>query len=185
MADQKSEHKKALNRALRSVFLHSGYAGASVARLAAATDLGKASLYHHYPGGKDEMAGTLLREAVASLQQQVFAPLAQSQPADQALSAAIDGFVDYVQGGDGNCLVAQFAQEHAPVVEQATLAAQYQDWHSQLAARYEELGHKPKPALRAARRLLAELYGALLMANLLGEPKELRRAAKRLKADLG
>ncbi len=184
MSGNNAVHKQVLNTALQSVFLRSGYAGASVARLAAATELGKASLYHYFPGGKEEMGATLVRETVAHLQQQVFAHLSRQANPEKALSQCIDAFVEYCENGQLNCLIAQFALENAPVLEREQIAAQFEDWQRQLANRFEDLGHKPKSALRAARQLLAELYGALLMANLMGQPKELRRAAKRLKISL-
>lgn len=42
--------------ALFQLFRESGYDGVSLAQIAVATGLGKASLYHHFPGGKVEMA---------------------------------------------------------------------------------------------------------------------------------
>ncbi len=42
---------------LAAAFRRDGYDGASIARLSAATGLGKASLYHYFPGGKQDMAG--------------------------------------------------------------------------------------------------------------------------------
>lgn len=184
MATSNSDQKQILNSALRSVFLRSGYAGASVSRLAAATELGKASLYHYFPGGKEEMGRTLIREAVAQLQQQVFAQLNRTSDPAEAIGRTVDAFFDYVESSQQNCLIAQFALEHAPVLDQEQMAAQFEDWQRQLASRFEDLGHKPKPALRAARRFMAELYGSLMMSQLLNQPKELKRAAKRLKADL-
>ncbi len=41
---------------LDDVFRRRGYEGATLSVLSRACGLGKASLYHHFPGGKDEMA---------------------------------------------------------------------------------------------------------------------------------
>ena len=41
---------------LLATFRDQGYDGASLAELSAATGLGKSSLYHHFPGGKVDMA---------------------------------------------------------------------------------------------------------------------------------
>ena len=184
MKTQPDDQKARLNNALRSVFLRSGYAGASVARLAAATELGKASLYHYFPGGKEEMGRALVREAVSQLQHQVFSRLGRGSDAVAAICLTIDGFSDYVDGGAQNCLLAQFSQENAPVIDQDQIRTQFEEWHRQLASRFEDLDLKPKAAKRAARQLVAELYGHLLLATLLGQPKEFRRGVKRLKAQL-
>ncbi|MFK7914523.1 MAG: TetR/AcrR family transcriptional regulator [Pseudomonadales bacterium] len=184
MQSPAEDQKANLNNALRSVFLRSGYAGASVARLAAATELGKASLYHYFPGGKEEMGRSLVREAVAHLQQRVFSQLGRGSNPVEAICLTIDAFSDYVEGGAQNCLIAQFSQENAPVIEQEQIRSQFEEWQRQLASRYEDMDLKPKAALRAARKLTATLYGHLLLANLLGDPKEFRRGVKRLKAEL-
>lgn len=47
---------------LTKVFRQYGYEGATLARLSEATGLGKASLYHHFPKGKEEMAAVVLIE---------------------------------------------------------------------------------------------------------------------------
>ena len=41
---------------LTRVFRREGYDGASLARLSEATGLGRSSLYHHFPRGKEDMA---------------------------------------------------------------------------------------------------------------------------------
>lgn len=184
MQSSADDQKASLNNALRSVFLRSGYAGASVARLAAATELGKASLYHYFPGGKEEMGRTLVREAVAHLQHRVFSHLGRGSDPIAAICQTVDAFSDYVEGGSQNCLIAQFAQENAPVLDRAQISGQFDEWQRQLASRFEDLDMKPKAAMRAARSLTAQLYGHLLTANLLGEPKEFRRGVKRIKAEL-
>lgn len=173
-----------LNDALRGVFLEAGYAGASLTRLAAATELGKASLYHYYPGGKAEMAQTLVREAIYQLQLEVFSPLGRGGAPQDQLKACIDGFSRYVSGGQQNCIIALFRTEQAPVLDRRQVAAQFDDWCRQLAEPYEKLGLKPKAALRSARQLMAGLYGALALSQLLDDPKEYRRGAKRLKNQL-
>jgi AcrR family transcriptional regulator len=180
----KDAQRVQLNDALRGVFLDAGYAGASLTRLAAATELGKASLYHYYPGGKAEMAQTLVREAIYQLQLEVFSPLSRGGPPEDQLLACIDGFSRYVAGGQQNCIISLFTAEQAPVVDGRQIAAQFDDWCRQLAEPYVALGQKPKAALRSARQLLAGLYGALALSQLLGDPKEYRRGAKRLKNQL-
>jgi len=47
-------------KGLTKVFRSKGYEGANLSELAQATNLKKASLYHRFPGGKQEMAVTVL-----------------------------------------------------------------------------------------------------------------------------
>ncbi|WP_164094666.1 TetR family transcriptional regulator, partial [Serratia marcescens] len=52
--------RAALIPILGEVFREHGYEGASLAVIGARTGLGKGSLYHAFPGGKEEMASAVL-----------------------------------------------------------------------------------------------------------------------------
>ena len=55
MPAQKITREDALDR-ITAVFRKWGYEGATLRMISEATGLGRASLYHHFPGGKDDMA---------------------------------------------------------------------------------------------------------------------------------
>ena len=169
---------------LEAVFETKGYEGATLTQLAEATGLGKASLYHHFPGGKAEMAASLLRDAVSRLEQQAFSRLLGPQPAAERLARFVEGFADYTSNGTRNCLVAVFAQGSASEVHGDAIASQYDVWRKRLAGVYEEPGCRPRRAERDAATLLASLYGNLLMARLLADPDNFRRGLKRLRKTL-
>jgi len=50
------------------VFQDKGYEGASLADLSQATGLGKSSLYHHFPRGKEQMAEAVLEQGKTFIQ---------------------------------------------------------------------------------------------------------------------
>ena len=54
--------REAAIAALAEVFRERGYEGASLAALSEASGLGKASLYHFFPKGKEEMLGSRARQ---------------------------------------------------------------------------------------------------------------------------
>lgn len=171
--------------ALAGVFEALGYDGATLSRLAAATGLSKSSLYHHFPGGKAEMAAVLLRDAAAELERTAFSRLAAAHlPARDRLAAFVDGFSDYVHQGERRCLVSVLAQGSAGVEHGATVAGQFSDWSHRLAATFEDAGYKPKRAERATTELLSGLYGSLELAGLLRDPAVFRQQVKRLKKQL-
>ena len=60
---------------LARVFRDVGYEGARLAMLAKATGLQKASLYHRFPAGKEQMARDVLGAAGAWLEQNVLSVL--------------------------------------------------------------------------------------------------------------
>jgi AcrR family transcriptional regulator len=183
-----SATKEVLIEQLRGVFVSRGYDGATLTHLASATGLSKASLYHHFPGGKPEMAGTLVRHAIADLQRQAFSRLTGEAAATDKLLGFIDGFNAYTRAGASDCLLAVFnhhgtATEHTTGHQQA-IAAQFDDWHGMLTTVFEESGLKTKRANREAHDLLAALYGALLIAKMHNQPELFSAAVKRVRKRL-
>ena len=59
---------------LMDTFRRDGYDGASLAQWSAVTGLGKSSLYHHFPGGKSDMALQVLAHMAAGLERDLLAP---------------------------------------------------------------------------------------------------------------
>ncbi len=165
-----------------------GYDGATLTNLASAAGLSKASLYHHFPGGKPEMAAALVRHAIADLQRQAFSRLSGHQSPGTRLLKFIDGFSAYTQTGESDCLLAVFNHHNTATEETATqqllINQQFDDWHAALASVYEQAGLRPKKAKRAAHDLMAALYGALLIAKMHNQPVLFTDAIKRLKKDI-
>lgn len=170
---------------LRDVFVTRGYDGATLAHLAGAAGLSKASLYHHFPGGKPEMAAALVRHAIADLQQQACRHLSGQNPPATKLLGFIDGFSAYTQAGVSDCLLAIFNHHSTASEETATqqllISRQFDDWHAALSSVYEEAGLRPKKAKRAAHDLMSALYGGLLIAKMHNQPELFVDAVKRLK----
>lgn len=182
--NRRGRSREALLSSLGEVFERMGYDGASLTQLAAATGLGKASLYHHFPGGKAEMAAALLRASVADLERSAFSHLSGKGSSADRLAEFVDGFREYAADGERICLITVFGQGSAGQVHGDTIASQYADWQRRLAGTFEEAGKKPKQAERAAADLLASLYGHLLLARLSGQPGSFRKRARRLKRSL-
>ncbi len=180
--------KALLTEQLQSVFIERGYDGATLVHLAHATGLSKASLYHHYPGGKPEMAATLVRHAIARLQRLAFQHLNANATPARALEAFIAGFGAYTNYGHSACFLAVIShhgtahEEIAPL--QLEIARQFEDWHQMLAATFEAMGNKPKRAERLAHELMASLYGALMNAKIHREPRLFEKALARLTKEL-
>jgi len=67
---------------LSRVFRRDGYAGASLADLAGAVGLGKASLYQKFPDGKVQMGAEVLAEIGRAFETEVLAPVREPGPVD-------------------------------------------------------------------------------------------------------
>jgi TetR/AcrR family transcriptional repressor of lmrAB and yxaGH operons len=176
-----STTKLLLIPALDEVFRRRGYEGATLSELARACNLGKASLYHHFPGGKDEMASLLLRRAVAELNEFAYRQLDRPAPWRERLCAFVDGFSHYCAGGTRNCLIAQFAATAARNRFGDEIQLQTERWMHQLTAAFSEIDAHEKRARRRARELLGTLYGALVVARLLNDPAPFELTIQRLR----
>ncbi|NET50208.1 MAG: TetR family transcriptional regulator [Merismopedia sp. SIO2A8] len=91
---------------LFSLFRQYGYDGATLSKISAATGLGKASLYHHFPGGKDEMVASVLNYAERWLQENVLQALASEGSPQDRLQQMCDRLNELYVGGTQPCLLA-------------------------------------------------------------------------------
>ncbi|NJS39063.1 MAG: TetR/AcrR family transcriptional regulator, partial [Rhodobacteraceae bacterium] len=99
---------------LARVFREVGFEGASLSLLAQATGLQRASLYHRFPGGKQQMAEEVLATTGAWLEEKVLRVLAgPGLPKDRLAEviANLDGFYD---GGAQACLLNMLSAPRAP-----------------------------------------------------------------------
>jgi AcrR family transcriptional regulator len=172
--------KTELIAVLDEVFRRRGYEGATLAELSRACGLGKASLYHHFPGGKDEMARALLLRAGAELGTRAYRHLDRPAPWQERMVGFVEGFSDYCDGGARNCLVAELAATAARVKFATEIEQQTKEWLRQLTAVFAETGISQKRARRRAIDLLNTLYGAIVMARLTNDPKPFRQTIRRL-----
>src|SRR5260370_31624476 len=80
---------------LAAVFRRKGYAGTSYSDIREATGLVKASLYHRFPGGKEEMVNAILRRVDRHFVDYLLAPaFAEGTAQERAaqVAARLDGF---------------------------------------------------------------------------------------------
>jgi TetR/AcrR family transcriptional repressor of lmrAB and yxaGH operons len=179
--------KTQLTEDLRRVFITRGYDGATLAHLSASTGLSKASLYHHFPGGKPEMAAVSVRDAISRLQQLAYHHFLNLPP-QKALAGFLEGYTEYVDYGRSNCLLAiliNHATAHEDILDlQVLITKQFFDWHAILTQAFEGCGYKSKKAERMAHELIAQIHGALLNAKLHNNAKLFSKAMTRLSAQL-
>ena len=80
---------------LMELFRDKGFDGASLAAISESTGLGKSSLYHHFPNGKEEMALEVLAHLDAQLERAVFEPLRAAGTPRKKLDRMLDAIDDH------------------------------------------------------------------------------------------
>lgn len=178
-AAQKVDDAK-LMTTLARVFQTHGYDGASVSLITEATGLQRASLYHRFPGGKEQMARAVLDAADQAFVNHVLAPLTEpGKPIARARQVAkrIDAFYG---SGDRPCLVDTLSLGGATDAVRRHAAATLAAVIDAMAGIAREAGATPADARRRAMDAAVQLQGALVVARTLGDRQPFRRMIRNL-----
>lgn len=167
--------------ALAEVFREHGYEGASLALIGQATGLGKGSLYHFFPGGKQEMAAAVLEEIDGWFEREIFAPLRVAQPPEAGITAMFDGVEAYFRSGRRVCLVGAFALGDARDRFAEAVRDYFARWIKALAIALARGGHEVTAARRLAEGTVAGIQGAIVLARALDDPRVFQRALDALR----
>lgn len=164
--------------ALGECFREHGYEGASLARLCAATGLGKGSLYHFFPGGKEEMAAAVLADIDAWFETHIFAPLEQAREAHAAVTAMIAQTDAYFRSGRRICLVGALGLTDSRDRFAEPLSAYFRRWVASLARALAGGGLPADSARALAEEGVAAIQGAIVLARATGEAESFTRVTE-------
>ena len=171
-----------LDRLMESFRKH-GYDGASLATLSERTGLGKSSLYHHFPGGKEQMAVEVLAHLNSALQKTFQTVQDEPRPKKKLdlMLNAIDAFYD---GGKKACLLERLGASVDRARFGAPLRASFASWISVLADICRAQGLSAKTARRRAESAVVRIEGALVVAAGMDDPSVFRRTVDELRTTL-
>ncbi len=119
---------------LHDVFRERGFDGASLAELSNATGLGKSSLYHYFPGGKDEMAVAVLERIDAWMNAHALAVLRGPGTPKKRLRLMLDAIDAFFVGGRNACVLGNLVVGGSREKFQAYLTAAFGAWIAALRA---------------------------------------------------
>lgn len=169
-------HREALLTAAGHLLRRRGYAATTAADVLAGAGATNGSLYHHFPGGKQELARAALDAAGEHVEAGLRAALARAPEVATAVERWVGELVTALEEDplDG-CPVAPTAVEAAALGEALRVSAAdaFARWTSALAEALEPaLG--PVAATARARVLLSTIEGALLLDRTAGGTAHLR-----------
>ncbi|MEC9344860.1 MAG: TetR/AcrR family transcriptional regulator [Pseudomonadota bacterium] len=154
---------------LAEVFREFGYEGTSLALIGKRTGLGKGSLYHFFPGGKEEMATAVLEEIAGWFEQEMFAPLDQAVDPAAGIGAMFDATDAYFRTGRRVCLVGAFALDAGRDRFAGQIAGYFRRWVDVLRLALDRAG--ARDAAATARQVVAGIQGAIVLARALDDPE--------------
>jgi TetR/AcrR family transcriptional regulator, lmrAB and yxaGH operons repressor len=165
---------------LSEVFRRDSYSGASLADLAAAVGLGKASLYQKFPNGKAQMGAEVLAEIGRSLEIDVLALLRQEGTPAARFARMLAAVGKFYAGGQLSCLLDTLSLGEAGKLYGATLSDAISRWQRALADLAREAGQPATKAAIWAEEVLITIEGSLVLSRAKNDPQIFRRALKRL-----
>lgn len=157
-------------KGLTKVFRAKGYEGASLKELSEATGLKKASLYHRFPNGKQEMADAVLNHLdqwvndtiFQSLSNTDFEPKIRLQNALNEISALYDG-------GNETCIFRALSMQGGIELFEKQINKGMNDWLSAFKEIGIALNLSPKEAEQKALQVLIDIQGSLIVTKGLGD----------------
>jgi len=160
-----SPSREALIAELYEMFRTLGFDGLSIGGVSMRTGLGKSSLYYHFPGGKDDMAISVVAFACAWLRANVIAPLLADRPRAERIAASTRAVRELFDDGRSSCLIASLTMPGTRVPVRDELARTLADWIAALATALIETGAEPSGAHLAATAALSRIEGALILVR--------------------
>ncbi|MYR06613.1 TetR family transcriptional regulator [Gordonia sp. SID5947] len=163
-----------------------GYAATGIKQVIEAAGVPNGSLYHHFPGGKSEIAGVALRTMGAAYAELVGGLLADGDDLPAAIEQAFASAATDIEsiGWVNMCPVGTIAGEVAeaePALREV-VADIFTSWIDEGVELVVRRGYRADDARELVTALVAALEGAFVMARTLRSGEPLRGAGRAMAA---
>jgi TetR/AcrR family transcriptional regulator, lmrAB and yxaGH operons repressor len=169
---------------LLQLFRQYGYDGATLAKISEATGLGKASLYHHFPGGKDEMVETVLDYLERWMDQNILQMLKNPGDPMSRLQQMCDRVSEVYEGGKQPCVSAILLLGSARDVFHDRVKALYQAWIAAIAEVLITAGLDHAAAMQRGEEAVITIQGGLILSQGLDNAVPFQRVIEHLPQQL-
>ncbi len=161
-----------------------GYAASGLNELVVDSGTPKGSIYHHFPGGKEEIAAAAIRASGAEAAAATATALSAAHTPTAGIRAVLDWLADQLEDSDYRygCPIATTTLELASestVVQRACQEA-YATWLAAIADRIMADGFKRSRADQLATLVLSAMEGALILSRAERNVRTLRVLAAHL-----
>ena len=154
-------------RKLIRVFRTYGYEGTTLSLISKMTGLGRASLYHHFPNGKQEMAAAVLEYVHQEFCTIVLESLQQEINPRDRLREMCAGLNQFYDRGRSACLIAVFSLGEEDSMFREPVKRALQEWIASLEKVLIDAGcDRPK---QQAVETVMQVQGGLIVARVLGD----------------
>lgn len=170
---------------LSTAFREFGFEGATLTVLSQATGLKRASLYHRFPDGKEQMAREVLEAAGTWLEENILAPLKADGPPTERIGRMIRKLDEFYSGGRQACLLNLLSSARIHEGPFTQLIRQtFEAWIGALTTTLVDAGLTEATARARAERGVVLLQGSLVLSRGTGETRPFREFLKTLPQEL-
>ncbi|MFG0274552.1 MAG: TetR/AcrR family transcriptional regulator [Phycisphaerales bacterium] len=169
------EESELLDR-LVEVFRRHGFEGASLTRISEATGLQRASLYHRFPGGKEEMVAAAVARVADRFGPLVIEPLESAGDPAERVRTMVTNLQKYYDRGRSPCVLdtLSIGPDDDPI--RPALHASMRRWRQALEKVARDAGAPAVVARARAEDALVRIEGALVVSRVQGSTAPFRRA---------
>lgn len=171
---------------ISDVFRAQGYEGASLNDLAEATGLKKASLYHRFPGGKEQMAREVLTSVTDWFSEHIIGPLKSKDDVSDRLYQMGLAINAHYEDGEKACLLNRLSSGPAGQggLFHEEIEAAFTAWRNGLISALQDAGFDRAEARSRSIEALALIQGLLVYGQATGQEWLFRKTVKEMPARL-
>jgi len=148
---------------LMDLFREKGFDGASLSDIAESTGLGKSSLYHHFPDGKQEMGLKVLAHLEEQLEAALFQPMQSADKPGKKLDRMLDAIDSFYESGQKACLLERLCASVDTRRFRRPVGLAFKTWIDAVEALGVESGLPGAVARLRAEDLVVRIEGALVV----------------------
>jgi AcrR family transcriptional regulator len=165
---------------LTGLFRDRGFEAASLTDIASATGLQKSSLYHRFPGGKQQMAAEVTDRVGECFTADVLAPLESDGPLPERVRRVGEKLTRFYENGHRSCLLDVLSIGDPGADTAGRLRSGADDWVGAFATIASLGGADGVEAVARAQDAVAAIEGGLVLARVTGDNRAFLRSIERL-----
>lgn len=179
---RRTTHKSEIIKAAVTLFRKQGYTATGLNEILSVSGAPKGSLYHYFPGGKQDIAVAAVRagggEVTDALTNLYERGLTGAQLVERLATALSQGLAE--SGYEEGSPVATVLLETVPALERVAAAGRevFDDWRGVIGAALERDGLRPERARQLALLTVATLEGGLILARVESSTESLMRVVQ-------
>jgi AcrR family transcriptional regulator len=182
--ETRTDVREQMTRSAALLFGERGFSGTGLRDVIAHSSTPRGSIYHHFAGGKAELA----REAVRHAADAVATPMRDAARGGDPI-AALHAWLEYwrnaLRDSDfraGDAVLAVAAETDEQTGARAAAAAAFDGWAEAFAATLQGAGVKRKKAARLATLTVSAIEGAVVVSRARGDTLALDQVGRELEA---